>query len=139
MSCTPFYCCLNRLQFFRLCRSRLVDLLDILVGQLLHILFCICQLVLGDLRLLLCCLPLINGIAANVADGNLGCFAFLGYLLDELLTALLGQRREAQTNQLAIVLRVDAQLGSLDCLDNLLEQRCIPRLDRKSTRLNSSH
>ena len=95
------------------------------------------QLVLGDLALLLRCLELVQCIAADVAERNLCLLTGLGNALDKLLTALLGQRREVQTNLLAVVLRVDAEVGDLDRLLDGLEHRAVPRLDGQRARVGS--
>ena len=93
------------------------------------------QLVLGDLALLLRGLELVERIAADIAESDLGLLAGLGNALDELLAALLGQRREVQTDLLAVVLRIDAEVGHLNGLFDSLEHRAVPRLDGQRTRV----
>ncbi len=58
-----------------------VNFLDVLVGQLLQLVFALVQLVLGDFALLLRSLELIQRVAADVAQRNLGLLAGLGHAL----------------------------------------------------------
>ena len=73
--------------------------------------------------------PIPLSIPADVADGHLAPLAVLLHLLGELLTALLGELGEDQADDLAVVLRIDAEVGRLDGLLDLLEQAAVPRLD----------
>ena len=79
---------LNFCKFFRLFRYHCINFLDVLVGQLLHLVLAVVQLVLGDLALLLRCLELVQCITADVAERNLGLLTGLGNALDKLLAAL---------------------------------------------------
>ena len=87
---------LNFCKLLGLLSDHRVNFLDVLVGQLLQLVFALVQLILGDLALLLRGLELVHRVAADVAQGNLRFLAGLGRALDELLAALLGQRREGQ-------------------------------------------
>ena len=55
------------------------------------------------------------------------------HLLGQILTALLGELGEHQTDDAAIVLGVDAQIGGLDGLLNVLEQLGVPGLNDQGT------
>ena len=109
-------------QFGFLLGGQLVDLLAALVGHLLHGLLALLQVVLGDLRLLLHGLELFHGVPTDVADGDLAALAVLLHLLGQLLPALLRQLGEDQTNDLTVVLGVDAQLGDQQRLLNALSR-----------------
>ena len=75
-----------------------MNFLKLCLGVLLGVL---CQTVL------LCLLQLVYGIAACVADGNLGSLVLLAALLDKILAALLGEWRNGQADNLAVVGRHD--------------------------------
>ena len=79
-----------------------------------------------SLALLLGLLDVVDCVAADVADGDLGVLAVFVDLLRQILAALLGQLREDQADDAAVVLRVDAEIGGLDGLFNRLEQRRRP-------------
>ena len=67
--------------------ASIVDELDVLVGQLLGLVFQLLLVVLGDLAGLLHGLELIHGVAADVTDGDLGLLALFLDLLGQLLAA----------------------------------------------------
>ena len=69
------------------------------------------QLVLGHVAVLLHLLREVVCLAADVADRYLRGIAHLRDLLGQLLAALLGQLREDEADRLAVVLRVDAEVG----------------------------
>ena len=116
-------------QFLFLLGAHLVDLLDVLVGEVLDILFGLLLVVLGQFPLLLGLFDVVNRVAADVADGDLGVLGIFADLLREILAALLGQLREDEADDAAVILRVDAEIRGLDGLFNRLEQRPVPRLD----------
>ena len=94
----------------------LVDLGDVLVGELLQLLLGPVELVDGDLAVLLERLELVAGRPPQVADRDP---ALLGLVLDHLhqLLASLGRElREHQADHLAVVGRGDTQVGVLDGL-----------------------
>ena len=108
---------------------------DGLVGGLLHALQALALVVLGDRRVLERFLQHLVGVAARAAQGDL---ALLGHLLDDLdqlLAPLLGQRRHRQAHQLAVGLRVQAQLRRADRLLDLGDQRTLPGLDGDEARV----
>ena len=118
-------------EFLFLDAASIIDLLDILVGNILKILFSLLLIVFGDLGILLQLLDIVHSITADVADGNLAVFAVLLDLLDQFLTTFLGQHGEHKANDSAVVLGVDAQIGNLNRLLDLLEQRAVPRLNNE--------
>ena len=120
----------------------LVDLLDVFVGQFLQVLFGLYLVVLGDLRVLLELLDIVHGVAADIADGHLGVLAVLAHLLGQFLTAFLRELGEDQSDDSAVVLGVNAQIGGLDGLFDLLQKAAVPGLDDQRAgvgRRNSSY
>ena len=107
---------------------------DVLIGQLLHFSPALVQLVLGHLALFLRCLELFNRVAPDIAQRDLASSPVLTRP-DQLLTALLCQRREIQPDLLAIVLGLDAQSEVWIAFFNRLENRSILWLDRKRARV----
>ena len=85
-----------------------------LVGQVLDVLFGLLLVVLGQFALLLGLLDVVDRVAADVADGDLGVFGVFADLLGEVLAALLGQLREDEADNAAVILRVDAEIRGLD-------------------------
>ena len=100
-----------------------------LVGEILDVLFGLLLVVLGQFALLLGLLDVVDCVAADVADGDLGILGVFADLLREILAALLGQLREDEADNAAVILRVDAEIRGLDGLFDGLEKRAIPRLD----------
>ena len=107
-------------QFLFLLGAHLVDLFDVLVGEVLNVLFGLLLVVLGQLTLLLGLLNVVDCVAADVADGDLGILGVFADLLREILAALLGQLREDEADNAAVILRVDAEIRGLDGLFNRL-------------------
>ena len=101
---------------FSLAASDVVDLLDRLVGQLLHLGLEPLVLVLADLVLLLVGLERVHAVAADVADRDPRLFGILVGELGQLLAALLGQVRDRQADVLAVDDRIDAEPGDADRL-----------------------
>ena len=124
-------------QFLFLLGAHLVDLLDVLVGEILNVLFGLLLVVLGQFALLLGLLDVVDCVAADVADGDLAGLGILMDLLDELLTALLRELREVQADGLAVVLRVDAKVRLLNGALDGLEGRAVPRGDDELARIGS--
>ena len=58
-------------------------------------------------------------------------------LLDQFLAALFGQRRDGQPDDLAVVGRVEAQVGGADGLLDGADLRNVPRLDGDQGRLGN--
>ena len=76
-----------------------VDFLDELIGRLLDLLLTLFEIVLGQLAVLLHLLELFDGITADVADLNLAVLGDMSDILCDLLTLILGERREDQTEE----------------------------------------
>ena len=109
---------------FSLAVRGLVDLLDRVVGQLLHLMLEPLALVLADLVLLLVLLEMIHPVAADVADRDARLLGILADELGELLAALLGQLGDRQADHLAVGDRVEAEAGRADRLfDRLTFER----------------
>ena len=103
--------------------ASIVDELDVLVGQLLGLVFQLLLVVLGDLAGLLHGLELIHGVTADVAHGGLGFLALLLDVLGQLLAAFLGRGREHQADNLAVI---DGLLRKLPLYDLLLRREDAP-------------
>ena len=91
------------------------------------------QIVLGYLTVLLHLLELIHAVSADRADGDLVVFGKLLDVLDYLAALILGQRREGQSDNLAVILRVDAEIGGLDSLLDGVKGRSVPGLDAEDS------
>src|ERR1043165_5534443 len=78
-------------------RDQPVDLGDRAGGELLQIVERAALFVLADLLVLHQLLGVLVGIAAHVAHGDLGFFAFMACHLRELAAALFGERRHRHT------------------------------------------
>src|ERR1700735_2887437 len=89
----------------------LVDLLHVPVGQLLNLVVSPLVLVFGDLLVLEQRLDGLVAVAANVAQRHAMVLGDAVQALDELLAALLGEGRDGKPDQLAIVGRIQAQVG----------------------------
>src|SRR5215212_11911416 len=100
---------LGDLGFFAL--QEVVDLLDVFVGELLDALLG-AALVVGPDALLL--LEVVDHVAADVPHGDPSVLCDRARHLDELLAALLGQLRDRQADDLAVVRGVQAKVGFLD-------------------------
>lgn len=107
-------------------------LATILIGVLLDLGLLATDIVLGEL---LIALELIVEVATDVTDRHLGLLGVLTALLDELATALLSGGRERQTNDGAIGVGGNAQIGSADGLDDSVDERLVPRLDEQHVSL----
>ena len=112
--------------------QKLLDLGDILIGMLLDLGLLATYVVLGEL---LIALELVVEVATDVTDRHLGLLGVLAALLDELATALLSGSRERKTNDGAIGVGGNTQIGSADGLDDSIDERLIPRLDEQHVSL----
>ena len=74
-----------------------VDLLDELISGFLDFLLAFLEIILGELAALLHSLELLDGVAADVANLNLAVLGDMSDILGDLLTLVLGERREYQT------------------------------------------
>src|SRR3546814_525665 len=105
-----------RHQFLFLGLDHLVDVLDALVGELLDFVAAAALVVLRDLLLLEQVLDLADGVAADVADRDLGVLALVVDQLGELLAALLGEGGQVDADDGAGGGRVQAEVGGQDRL-----------------------
>src|SRR5215468_283326 len=99
----------DRLDLFFLVREHLVDLLDVAVGQLLHLVGLVAMLVLRDLVILLGLLQSFHAVATDVADRNTALLGvFVGKLgeLDAPLARELGNR---DADELTVGRRIEAE------------------------------
>src|SRR5947209_3947644 len=69
------------------------------------------------------------GIPTDIAKTDAVVFGDVMKFLDEILTALFCERRDGKTNELAIVSRIESQIGAANRLLNHADLGSIPRLD----------
>ena len=84
---------------------QLVDQLHVLVRELLHAVLGAVQVVGSDLAVLLELLQLRDRVAAHVAQRDPALLGELADDLDEILAALLGELRDGEPDDLAVVRR----------------------------------
>src|SRR3989440_585936 len=109
--------------------SEFVDARDVAVGKLLQLLDGAAALVGRYLLLLLHRLEAVVVVAPDVPNGHV---AGLGVPLDQphvLAAALLVQRRDGDADDLAVVGRVEAELGFLQSLLHRRDDAAVPGLD----------
>ena len=99
---------------FSLRLQEIVDFLDLLVRQLLRLLEAAALVVLGDLLVLEHLLDPVVALVAEAPDLDARLLGHVVRLLGEVLAALLGQRRDRDADDLAVGLRVQAQLRLAD-------------------------
>src|SRR5262245_14060336 len=85
--------------FFGLLISRLLDLLLIPLEEGLHLLLAFVALVLGHFLAFLGLFEVLVGVAANIADGNLGLLGQLLDARDHLLALFAAHGRHGQADQ----------------------------------------
>ena len=78
-------------------------------------------------------------VGTYVAYLNLGLLRNLVALLHQVATALLGRLRNAETDDLAVVLRRDAHVTVHDGLLNVTNLLAVPGLDGDGTGIGSRH
>src|ERR1700687_3494367 len=124
------------LQHFGLFVTRdLLDAFDEAVGKLLEALLGAFFVLLRYAAVLLCLAQMIERISAAIAHGHARLLGALVDLLDELFAPILGQLRQNQSNDLAIIGRIDAQVGLLDRFFNWAEHAPIPWLNKDHARV----
>src|ERR687890_1498230 len=115
--------------------DRLVDAVHVLGGQVVELLLRAAHVVLAGLAVLGDAVELLLGAAAHVADGDLGVLALGAGLLDQVAAALLGQLREDDADDLAVVGRVDAEVAVADGLLDGRQLAGVVGLDDRHARL----
>src|SRR5688572_4609203 len=83
--------------------EEIVDLVHVLVRDLLQPVLCAPLLVVTDVSVADELLEIVHDVAPDVADRDPSLLGEVADDLDELLAALLGQRRDGQADQLAVV------------------------------------
>src|SRR5690242_12963751 len=94
--------------------QQLVDLVHVLVGELLDAILGAVLLVAADLAVVDELFEVVDRVAPDVPDRDLALLRHLADDLDELLAPLLGQLRDRQADQLAVVGRRQAEVRLLD-------------------------
>src|SRR6266536_3891238 len=94
--------------------QEVVDLVRVVVGQLLNALLGPVLLVASHLALVDELLEVVHDVAADVPDRDAAVLGHLPGDLDELLSPLLGQLRDREADDLAVVRRGQAEVGLLD-------------------------
>src|ERR671924_683453 len=114
--------------------QELVDPLHMVVGQLLDSLFRPMLFVGPDALLLF---EVVDDVAADVSNGDPPFLRDLARDLDELLAPLLGELRDRQPDDLAVVGRVEPEVGLLDRALDRRERAGIERLNGQHPRLRN--
>src|SRR5882724_1902882 len=125
---------LHDLRFLRL--HRLVHLSQMIVVQLLNVLFGVLLLVLGDVLGLL---DLADRLGARVADRHPALFGELVHDLHQLPPPLFVERGERDADEVAVVGGGESQIGREDRLLDRFEEALVPRLDGQELRLGRRH
>src|SRR5690606_33494939 len=109
--------------------ERIVDPLDVIVGELLDLVRPDAMLVLGDFSVLFHFLEVLHAIAAHIAYRDAGLLGVFVADLAQLLAALLAQLRDGNAHELAVACRVEAEAGVADAPLDRRYQATIPDLD----------
>src|SRR5213596_1334819 len=125
---------LHDLGFFGL--HRLLDQLQVIVVELLHVLFRVLLVVLGDVLGLL---DAGDRLRPRVADGHVPVLRELVYDFDQLAAPVLGERRQRNADEVAVVGGVEPQVGREDRLLDRLDQRFVPGLHGEELGLGGRH
>ena len=88
---------------------------DELLKSFLDALLFVTALIFGELSLLFLFLGLVDGVAANVAQGHLPFLSIFRGELAELLATLLSQWRHVDADDLAVVVGGESQFTHGDC------------------------
>src|SRR5690554_6070581 len=121
----------DRHQLLFLGLDHLVDVLDRLVGDLLDLVLAATLLILGDLLFLEQFLGLLDGVAADGADRDLGILALAVHHLGQLLAALLGQDGDVGPDRGAGGVRGQAEVRGQDRLLHRARHLLLPGRDRE--------
>src|SRR4051794_8059724 len=112
-----------------------LELLDLVVGQLLQRLFRAVLVVGARLAGVAQLLEVVHDVAADVAQRDLALLGEPAHDLDELLAPLLGQLREDEPDERAVVVRREAEVGLHDRAFDRLDRALVVRLDGQHPRL----
>src|SRR5580704_975277 len=123
--------------FFFFGAGGLVDFVHIAVGQLLNLVVGALVFVFGDVFVLEQRLDGLVAVAPDIAHRYAVMLGNAVQAFDEFLAALLGKGRYGQPDHLAIVRRIQAQVGDPDGLLDRADLRCIPRRDRNHAGLGN--
>ena len=116
---------LHSKDFLFFCGQHFVDAFHVFVVDFLHRSFGVFLYILGH-AFLDGFLKAFDGIAASISYRNLCLFGFAFRLLNQGLAAVLGERRNADTDNLAVVFGSDSEVGIDDGTLNFLEHRFFP-------------
>lgn len=108
--------------------DQLVELLRELFEQLLRLRLAVLRLVLGH-ALLLRLLEILHRIATGVAQADAGRLGLAAHALDQLLAALLRQRRHREADRFAVVRRGQTDVRVDDRLLDRADEVFVPGLD----------
>src|SRR6185312_9981712 len=124
---------LHDLGFFAL--EQVVDLRDVLVRELLHAPLGRALVVVADVASASQLLEVLDRVAPDIAHRDAALLRHLPDDLDEVLAPLLGELRDRQPDQLAVVRRRETEVRLLDRLLDRLDRGRVERLDRQHARL----
>src|SRR5690606_27713154 len=127
--------CSDLEQLSLLAGEKLVDGVDALLRQALELLLRTVDLVLADVAVLLQAVELVLGLAAVVADRDAGVLGLGLGELDVVLAALLGEGGQDDADDVAVVRRVDAEVGLAQRLDDRGRRAAVVGLDEDGARL----
>src|SRR5208283_2801619 len=112
-----------------------VDFLYELGRVLLHLGLARSHLVFGGLLFLVQFLEHVVGVAAMVADADAEFLAYFAHVLHQILAPLLGQLRDRNPDQFAVVHRHQAKIGGLDRFFNFVHRALVVWRDHYQARL----
>src|SRR6266498_3317576 len=119
--------------------EEVVDPRDMLVRELLHPLLGATLFIVADVPVANELLQVVHRVATHVPHGDAALFCQSAHDLDELLAPLLGQLRNRQPDELAVVRRRQPQIGLLDRPLDALDRPGVVRLNRDRARLRHVH
>ena len=115
--------------------ERPVDQFDMIVGDLVHLLFGSLEFIGGNDARLLRRLEVLAGIATQVARHNASVLRQTLDDLDVLLASLLGERGDVEPDDHAVVGRGDAEVALADSTLDRGQRRAVVGLDDQLARL----
>src|ERR1043166_1617419 len=127
----------HQLLFFFL--QELVDVGDVPVGHFLDFVLRAALVVLGHLVLLQRLLELVDRVAARVAHRYAGVLRLVAHHLDEVLAALLGERRHRHPHRLALRRGIEPEVGVADRLLDRPGHLLLERRHADGARVDQRH